>query len=152
MTINAWWQWLFVSSFCFTSYLPLPVMEARIACWLERLTHDGKVLSSNPGVSGRRIFFSRVNFVCWLLFSVRSTPVLTQWHVKDLSHSAKSAGGRLLLNMHTPLTHRSWSGLVMPLSRHSVGICHKMSSHATHQGTLAHSCLSSLTHCGLILA
>ena len=33
--------------------------------------------------------------VCWLLFSVCSTPVLPQWHVKDLSHSAKSAGGRL---------------------------------------------------------
>ena len=149
MTINAWWQWLFVSSFCFTSYLPLPVMEARIACWLERLTHDGKVLSSNPGVSGRRIFFSRVNFVCWLLFSVRSTPVLTQWHVKDLSHSAKSAGGRLHLNTHTPLTQRSRSGLTTPPSRHSVRTYHETSSHATRQGTLSHSRLSSLSHYGL---
>ena len=34
---------------------------------------------------------------------------------------AKSAGGRLHLNMHTPLTHRSRSGLTMPLSRQSVG-------------------------------
>ena len=29
----------------------------------------------------------------------------TSWHVKDPSHSTKSAGGRLHLNMHTPLTH-----------------------------------------------
>ena len=37
---------------------------AGIACWLERRTRDRKVASSNPGSSGRRIFFSRVNFVC----------------------------------------------------------------------------------------
>ena len=28
-----------------------------------------------------------------------SPPVLPQWHVKDPGHSAKSAGGRLYLNM-----------------------------------------------------
>ena len=28
-------------------------------------------------------------------FGIRSTPVLTQKHVKDPGHSAKSAGGRL---------------------------------------------------------
>ena len=78
------------------------------------------VASSNPGLNDGRIFFSRVNFVCWLLFGVRSTVVLPQWHVKDPGHSAKSASGRLLLNTHTPLTQRSRSGLTMPLSRHSV--------------------------------
>ena len=57
------------------------------------------------------IFFSSVKFVCSLLFGVRSTPVLLQWHVKDPGHSAKSAGGRLHLNTHTPLTQRSRSGL-----------------------------------------
>ena len=31
-------------------------------------------------------------------------PMLPQWHVKDPNHSAKSAGGRLHLNTHTPLT------------------------------------------------
>ena len=41
-----------------------------------------------------RIFFSRVNFLCQLFFGVCSTPVLPQWHVKEPSHSAKSAGGR----------------------------------------------------------
>ena len=35
-------------------------------------------------------------------FSIRSTPVLPQKHIKDPGHSAKSAGGRLQLNTHTP--------------------------------------------------
>ena len=35
-------------------------------------------------------------------FGIHSTPVLPQKHLKDPSHSAKSAGGRLQLNMHTP--------------------------------------------------
>ena len=94
-----------------------------IACWLERRNRDRKVASSNPGRSGGRIFFSRVDFVRLLLFGVRSTPVLPQWHVKGPGHSAKSAGGRFHLNTHTPLTQRSPSGLTMPLSRHSVGTC-----------------------------
>ena len=38
-----------------------------IVCWLERRTRDQKVASSNPGRSGGRFFFSRVNFVCWLI-------------------------------------------------------------------------------------
>ena len=48
-------------------------------------------------------------------------PRITQWHVKDPTHSAKSAAGRLHLNMHTPLTQRRRSGLTMPLFRHSFG-------------------------------
>ena len=40
----------------------------------------------------------------------------------------------------------------MPLSRQSVGTYQETSSHATRQGTLGHSRLSSLSHCGLILA
>ena len=75
-----------------------------------------------------------------------------QWHIKDPGHSAKSADGRLHLNMHTPLTHRSRSGLNMPLSRQSVGIYQETSSHATRQERFGHSRLSSLSHCGLILA
>ena len=111
---------------------------AGIACWLERRTRNRKVASSNPGRSGGRIFFSGVTFVCWLLFAVRSTPVLLQWHATDPGHTAKSAGGRLHLNTHTPLTQRSRSGLNMPL--------------ATRQETLGYSRFSSLSHCGLILA
>ena len=37
-----------------------------IAQWLERRTHDWKVPGSNPCRSGGRIFFSRVDFLCWL--------------------------------------------------------------------------------------
>ena len=50
---------------------------------------DLKVVSLNPSRSGRRIFFSRVNFVSWLLFGAHSIPALLQWHVKDPGHSAK---------------------------------------------------------------
>ena len=62
---------------------------AGIACCQERRTRDYKVASSNPSRSGGRIFFSKANFVCWLLFGVRSTSVLSQWHAKDPGHSAK---------------------------------------------------------------
>ena len=120
----------------------------RLECW----THDSKVASLNPCRSGQRIFFSRVNIVYWHLFGVCSIPTLLQWHIKDPSHSAKSAGGRIQLNMHTPLTQQSMSGLTMPLSRHSVGTYQERSSHTTHQRTLGHSRLSSLSYCGLILA
>ena len=37
-----------------------------IAQWLERRTRDWKVPGSNPCRSGGRIFFSRVDFLCWL--------------------------------------------------------------------------------------
>ena len=92
-------------------YTSMP--RAGIACWWECRTRDQKVASLNPGRSSGKIFFSRV------LFGVGSTPVLPQWHVKDPGHSAKNAGGRLHLNTHTPLTHQSWGGLTMPLSRQS---------------------------------
>ena len=122
-----------------------------ITCWLQRWTRDRKDASLNPGRSGARIFFFRVNFVCWLLLGVCSTPML-QWQVKDPCHFAKSAAGRLHLNTHTHLIHWSQSGLTMPLSKQSVGIYQEMSSHATRQWTLGHSHLSLLSHCGLILS
>ena len=49
-----------------------------------------------------------------------SSLALPQWHVKEPSRSVQSAGGRLHLDMHAPLTQRSQSGLTMPLSRRSV--------------------------------
>ena len=39
-----------------------------IAQWLERRTRDRKVAGSNLCRSGGKIFFSIVNFLCWLLF------------------------------------------------------------------------------------
>ena len=71
---------------------------------------------------------------------------------KRHSHSAKSAGGRLHLYMLKPLTQQSQSGLAMPLCRHSGGTYPKISSHTTGQRTVGVSCLSSLSHWGLILA
>ena len=40
----------------------------------------------------------------------------------------------------------------MPLSKHCLGIYQETRSHATRQGTFGYSRLSSLSHCGLILA
>ena len=45
-----------------------------IAQWLERRTRDWKVAGLNPCRSSGRIFFSTVNFLCWLLFSVSDPP------------------------------------------------------------------------------
>ena len=61
---------------------------------------------------------------------------------KDTGNSYKSAGVRLHLNTHTPLTQRSRSRLTTPLFRHSVGSYPETSSHAT-------CCLLSDSHRGL---
>ena len=63
---------------------------------------------------------------------------VTTEHVKDPSHSAKSVGGRLHLNMHTPSTYQSQSGLTI----------RETSSHTTHQEMFSHSHLSMLSCCG----
>ena len=68
-------------------YTPVPLSVANktrnwlqnqaITCWSERWTREQKIASLNPSRSGGRIFFSRVNFVYWLLFRVHSTPRVT---------------------------------------------------------------------------
>ena len=45
---------------------------------VECQTCDWRVAGLNPCRSGRRIFFSTVNFLCWLLFSVCCIHVLLQ--------------------------------------------------------------------------
>ena len=50
---------------------------AGIAQWLERRTCDQKVAGSNPCWNGGRIFFSRVDFLCWLLFRYPFHPRVT---------------------------------------------------------------------------
>ena len=72
----------------FSQYIvvsPLEIWQC-INCFdsllVECQTHDWKVASSNPGRSSRRIFFSRFNSLCWLLFGVHSTPMLPQWNIK----------------------------------------------------------------------
>ena len=61
-----------------------------------------KSLVRIPAGAAGEIFLTRINFCADSHFGIRSTPVLPQWHVKDPGHSAKSAGGRLQLNTHTP--------------------------------------------------
>ena len=53
------------------------VFLAGIAQWLERRTRDRKVAGSNPCWGSGRIFFSRVNFLCWLLFRYLFHPRVT---------------------------------------------------------------------------
>ena len=48
-----------------------------ITGWLECQTHDWKVVGSNPCGGGGRIFFSRVNFLCWVLFQYPFHPCVT---------------------------------------------------------------------------
>ena len=55
----------------------LLIAGAGIAQWLERRTRDRKVAGSNPCWSGGKIFFSRVNFLCWLLFRYPFHPRVT---------------------------------------------------------------------------
>ena len=70
-----------------------------------------------------------------------------QCHVRPWSFCPKC---RLHLNTHILSTPWSRSGLTMPPSTHSVGTYPEASSHATWQGLFSHSCISSLSHCGLI--
>ena len=53
------------------------VRGAGIAQWLEHRTRDWKVAGSNPCWNGGRIFFSRVDFLCWLLFRYPFHPRVT---------------------------------------------------------------------------
>ena len=46
------------------SYFETDSYGAGIAQWLEGRTHDSEVMGSNPCRSGRRIFISRVDFLC----------------------------------------------------------------------------------------
>ena len=84
---------------------------------VERRIRDQKVASSNLGRSSS----PGLIFCTDILFGVRPTPVLPQWHVKDPSFSAKNAGGRLYPNTLTPSTKRGRGGLTMLLT-YSVGI------------------------------
>ena len=54
------------------------IIRAGIAQWLEHRTRDWKVAGSNPcWKGGGRIFFSRVDFLCWLLFRYPFRPRVT---------------------------------------------------------------------------
>ena len=88
------WQWykskkvhkanLFhiLSHTCMHVYKCMHIMHtmylgAGIAQWLERRTCDWKVAGSNPCRSGGRISFSRVDYLCWLVFRYPFHPRVT---------------------------------------------------------------------------
>ena len=103
-TLNMTWTWQTLGEHS--------VLWTGIAQWFERRTRDWKVEGSNPCWSGGRIFFSRVDFLCWLLFPYPFHPRVTTVARKRSRHSAKSAGGRLQLNMHTPyVCDFAWSDM-----------------------------------------
>ena len=72
-------------------------MGSRDNLLVERKTRDRKDASSVLGRSGERIFFSGVNFLCWLLFGVRSSPCYRSGTLKTNKqtnyYSVKSVGG-----------------------------------------------------------
>ena len=53
------------------------MLGAGTAQWIECQTRDRKVAGSTPCRSGGEIFFSRVNFMCWLLFRYPFHPRVT---------------------------------------------------------------------------
>ena len=91
-------------------------MGVGMAQLVEQRTLDRKVASSNPARSGRKMFFSRVNYFCWLLFGVRSKPRLTAVARKRPWSFCQKC--RLQVRPKHA-TQRSWSGLTM-LSRQGV--------------------------------
>ena len=112
-------KWVYPKVHMFVCTVGFEENRMRVAQLIERYTHDQKATGSIPGRSCGENFFSRANSV-WTLIQCLFQPCVTT--VERKSHSAHSAGGRLHLSTHTPLTHWSRSGLTM-LCRHSVGIC-----------------------------
>ena len=119
---------------------------------VECYTQDENVTGLISCRSSRRIFFSRVNFQCWPLFwhafhprvtavaskkkkerEKKNPVVLTKVQVASYSWACKH-----------PWFNKVWVGWREPITQ-------EMSTYTTHQGTLGHSHLSSLSHCGPIL-
>ena len=83
--------WYIINIKCYLTHLPIFYLcvstcwwkmilretGAGIAQWLEHRTRDWKVAGSNPCWNGGRIFFSRVDFLCWLLFRYPFHPRVT---------------------------------------------------------------------------
>ena len=105
----------------YTSFsIPHSILLSQDSLLVEHRTRDRKVASSSPGKSGVRIFFSRELFLCADSYSVSVSPLVTAVTRERPRHFAKSAGGRLHINTHIPLTQRNRNGLTM-LFKHSVG-------------------------------
>ena len=78
MTHRMGWKNVYTTSITInTDLAEFSPRGAGIAQWLERQTRDWKVTGSNPCWNGGRIFFSRVDFLCWLLFRYPFHPRVT---------------------------------------------------------------------------
>ena len=103
-------------------YTPWKIGEKHARCmygagivqWLERRIRDRKVSGSNLCRSGGRIFFSRVNLLCWLLFRYpfhspvtrkrsRSFRQKCRWQVT--AKHAYTLPMRLWMKQHCKLVH-----------------------------------------------
>ena len=74
-------------------------MQGQLSGYSARLMIESLRIQIPTGVVGE--FSSPWSTFCAdSYFGTRTTPMLPQQHVKDPGHSAKSAGGRLQLNMH----------------------------------------------------
>ena len=69
--------------------------------WSSGRATDGKVAGLSPGMRGDVIFFSRVNFLCWLSFWYPFHPRVTAVARKRSWSFFQSAVGRLQINAHT---------------------------------------------------
>ena len=95
------------------------------------------------------LFFLQSQLCVLALIRYPFHPRVTAVARKRSGHSAKSAGGRLHLNTHTPLTQRSRSGLTM-LPRHSVEVYQGNELTRSSSGNDSHSHFSLLSQRGLI--
>ena len=77
---------------------------SRDSLLIERWAHDQKGCELKSWWERREKFLLQNELSVLTCILCVFHPMLLQWHVKDLGHSAKSAGGRLHLNTHTPLT------------------------------------------------
>ena len=123
-----------------------------MARWLERRTRGRKVGVRIPAGAAEKCS-SPESTLCADSYSMSvPTPCYRSGTQKTPTILPKvQVAGYTWARIYT-LTHRSRSGPTMPLSRQSVGVYQETSTHATHQGTLGYSPLSSLSHCRLILA
>ena len=88
-------------------------MRSGIAQWLERRTRDWKVAGSNPCWNGGRVFLSRVNFLCWLLFQYPFHPrVTTVAHKRSRSFCQKCRWQVTAKHAYTHVCGFEWSDTV----------------------------------------
>ena len=121
-----------------------------IACWLQRWTHDGKVVSSNPGRRGRRMFFSSQLCVLTLIWCPFHPCVTTVAHKRPGSFCQKCRWQVI------PKHAYPW-----PIEVGVGWLCHcpdrvlesiRKWAHTQLIGEHSVTVVSSLSHCGPILA